>query len=213
MGYALIRISEVFPYDNAIAKWVVGLALIHNDFIFLKKKLFKASEELSDLVSEAPSSLKILTASLREAVFYLEESEKLEEIKIYIDSLPDHLIKLYNILNPLFRNGEKADLLQRLSNTRNITYHYTKPQRNELSEALKKLSDETIFYEEIDKRFLFADHVRNTILIRSLFSSDEIKLEQELPIEELIMSIKESFDTFIEFSNKVIKYYLKDYCK
>ena len=61
MEYAIIRMNEVFPSDNDVAKWVVGLAVIHNDFLFLKKKLFKSSDVLSDLISEAPSILKILT--------------------------------------------------------------------------------------------------------------------------------------------------------
>lgn len=144
MDYAIIRMNEVFPSDNDVAKWVVGLAVIHNDFLFLKKKLFKSSDVLSDLISEAPSILKILTASLREAIFYLEESEKLAEIRTYINSLPEQLIQMYMALKLLFGNGAKADLLQKLTNARNITYHYSKPQRNELSEALKALSNEII---------------------------------------------------------------------
>ncbi|MCM3172894.1 hypothetical protein [Paenibacillus sp. MER 99-2] len=213
MEYAIIRMNEVFPSDNDVAKWVVGLAVIHNDFLFLKKKLFKSSDVLSDLISEAPSILKILTASLREAIFYLEESEKLAEIRTYINSLPEQLIQMYLALKLLFRNGAKADLLQKLTNARNITYHYSKPQRNELSEALEALSNEIIFYEENDQRFLFAEHVRNTILLNSLFSSNEIRLGQELPISELIISIKESIETFIDSSNKVSRYYLEDFCK
>ncbi|WP_149846469.1 hypothetical protein [Paenibacillus sp. 37] len=213
MDYAIIRMNEVFPSDNDVAKWVVGLAVIHNDFLFLKKKLFKSSDVLSDLISEAPSILKILTASLREAIFYLEESEKLAEIRTYINSLPEQLIQMYMALKLLFRNGAKADLLQKLTNARNITYHYSKPQRNELSEALKALSNEIIFYEENDQRFLFAEHVRNTILLNSLFSSNEIRLGQELPISELIISIKESIETFIDFSNKVSRHYLEDFCE
>ncbi|MBD8840069.1 hypothetical protein MHB85_07780 [Paenibacillus sp. FSL K6-4396] len=213
MDYAIICMNEVFPSDNDVAKWVVGLAVIHNDFLFLKKKLFKSSDVLSDLISEAPSILKILTASLREAIFYLEESEKLAEIRTYINSLPEQLIQMYMALKLLFRNGAKADLLQKLTNARNITYHYSKPQRNELSEALKALSNEIIFYEENDQRFLFAEHVRNTILLNSLFSSNEIRLGQELPISELIISIKESIETFIDFSNKVSRHYLEDFCE
>lgn len=213
MEYAIIRMNEVFPSDNDVAKWVVGLAVIHNDFLFLKKKLFKSSDVLSDLISEAPSILKILTASLREAIFYLEESEKLAEIRTYINSLPEQLIQMYMALKLLFRNGAKADLLQKLTNARNITYHYSKPQRNELSEALEALSNEIIFYEENDQRFLFAELVRNTILLNSLFSSNEIRLGQELPISELIISIKESIETFIDFSNKVSRHYLEEFCK
>ncbi|WP_091017155.1 MULTISPECIES: hypothetical protein [Paenibacillus] len=213
MDYAIIRMNEVFPSDNDVAKWVVGLAVIHNDFLFLKKKLFKSSDVLSDLISEAPSILKILTASLREAIFYLEESEKLAEIRTYINSLPEQLIQMYMALKLLFGNGAKADLLQKLTNARNITYHYSKPQRNELSEALKALSNEIIFYEENDQRFLFAEHVRSTILLNSLFSSNEIRLGQELPISELIISIKESIETFIDFSNKVSRHYLEDFCE
>ena len=116
-------------------------------------------------------------------------------------------------LKLLFRNGAKADLLQKLTNARNITYHYSKPQRNELSEALEALSNEIIFYEENDQRFLFAELVRNTILLNSLFSSNEIRLGQELPISELIISIKESIETFIDFSNKVSRHYLEEFCK
>lgn len=82
---------------------------------------------------------------------------------------------MYMSLKLLFRSGEKAELLQKIPNTRNITYHYSKPQGNELSEALEALRNEIIFYEERDQRFLFADHVRSAILLRSLFSSNEIK--------------------------------------
>ncbi len=213
MEYGIIRMKDVFPRDNDVAKWVVGLAVIYNDLIFLKKKLFQTSDVISDLISEAPSILKILISSLREAIFYLEESEKSVQIRSYINSLPEHLIQMHMSLKLLFRNGEKADLLQKFSNTRNITYHYSKPQKNELSEALEALSNEIIFYDERDQKFLFAEHVRNTILLISLFSSNEIKLEQELPISEIIISIKETIETFIDFSNKVSKHYLKDFVK
>lgn len=213
MDYALIRMNEVFPHDSDVAKWIVGLAIIHNDFVFLKRKLFKTSDDISDWIFETTSVLKILTASLRESIFYLEESEKLEEVRIYINSLPQYTIQKYEILKQLFRSGEKAELLQRLSNTRNITYHYTKPQRKELSEALEASGNEILIYEESNKKFFFAEHIKNTILLRALFSSNELKLEKELPIEELIISIRESIELLIDFSSEVSKNYLKTFCK
>lgn len=64
MEYGIIPMKGVFLRDNDVAKWVVGLAVIHNDLIFLKKKLFQNSDVISDLISEAPSILKILISSL-----------------------------------------------------------------------------------------------------------------------------------------------------
>lgn len=60
MDYALIRMNEVFPHDSDVAKWIVGLAIIHNDFVFLKRKLFKTSDDISDWILKQYLFLKSL---------------------------------------------------------------------------------------------------------------------------------------------------------
>lgn len=210
--HSAIRISEAFPIEDIVARWIMGLAVIHNDFIFLKRQLFMKSRDISELVSEAPSNFKFLVSSLREAIFYLQESEKHPAIKNYIGSLPTHLLELYGRLTPLFTSGNKADLLQRLTNIRNITYHFSKPHRNEIVEALKGIQDEIIFYENSDERFLYAEYIRNSIIIHSLFSLEEIKSEdQQYLIMEVMDNIKEAFDIFIEFAKETNRNYLKKF--
>lgn len=74
--YSFIRLKDAFPTENLIGRWVIGLAVIHNDFIFLKDQLYLLSEDISTVISKVPASFKLIAASLREAIFYLEESEK-----------------------------------------------------------------------------------------------------------------------------------------
>lgn len=209
---SVIRISEAFPTEDIIARWIIGLAVIHNDFIYLKKKFLMQSEDISVFVTEVTSNFKFLAASLREAIFYLEESERTPDIKNYIDSLPSHIIELYSKLTPLFRTGIKSDLLQRLTNIRNITYHFSKPHRSEIIEALKGMQDQVIFYEDTNERFLYAEHIRNSIILHSLFEQDEINSEEyQSLISELIRDIKEGLNIFIEFSREINKNYLKGF--
>ncbi|WP_339272613.1 hypothetical protein NYE54_14335 [Paenibacillus sp. FSL K6-1330] len=210
--YDVIRISETFPTEDIIARWIIGLAIIHNDFIYLKKKFFMQSDDISVLVTEAPSNFKYLAASLREAIFYIEESERTPDIKNYIESLPSHITELYSKLTPLFRTGIKADLLQRLTNIRNVTFHFSKPHRSEIIEALKGIQDQVMFFEDSNERFLYAEHIRNSIMLHSLFELDEINSgEYQFLISELIRDIKDGFNIFVEFSREVNKNYLKSF--
>ncbi|NJJ41110.1 hypothetical protein [Paenibacillus apii] len=210
--YSFIRINEAFPTEDLVGRWIIGLAVIHNDFLFLRKQLFMRTKDISEFVVEAPTSFKFLVASLREAIFYLEESQKHYEIKNYIELLPSSLLELHSRLTPLFRTGHKADLLQRLTNIRNITYHFSKPHRNEIVKALKEIQDQKIFYEDTENRFLYAEHIRNSIILNSLFDPEEIKLQdQQLLITGVLREIKEAFEVFIKFSREVNKLYLKDF--
>ncbi|OBR68943.1 hypothetical protein A7K91_15055 [Paenibacillus oryzae] len=203
--YSFIRIKDAFPTENLIGRWVIGLAVIHNDFIFLKDQLYLLSEDISTVISKVPASFKLIAASLREAIFYLEESEKQIDIKEYISELPPHILKLYSFLTPLYRTGDQSDLLQRLTNLRNITYHFSKPHRNEFIKALEENQNQIIYNEDMNQHFLYAELIRNSILIHSLLKTEEDE------ISELIRSIKSAIDNFIKFSREVNKYYLKDF--
>ncbi|MDT8976441.1 hypothetical protein RQP50_09330 [Paenibacillus sp. chi10] len=55
---SVIRISEAFPAEEIITRWIIGLAIIHNDFIYLKRKFLIQSEDISVFVTEATSNFK-----------------------------------------------------------------------------------------------------------------------------------------------------------
>ncbi len=90
---------------------------------------------------------------------------------------------------------------------------FFKLTRSELADALKELKYEVILFED-DERFLFADYVRNNIMIRSFFSAEEIQSQnQQMYVVEAMTIINSTFDTCIWFSKAAINLYIKDYCK
>jgi len=210
-----IRFESCFPVDNTIARWIVGLGMIHNDLTSTRKRLthLVSNDDLTDQLRDLPSLVRLIASSLREAIFYLEESENSGEIKQYINSMPEDILVKYSELRKMFRQGQETDLLQRFTNIRNITFHYTKPQKDELSRALEALKERSVLYDEESDVFLFAETVRDTILVRALFSSEEIESRNTSFANELISKLHKTFYLYIEFSNLVVRSYLKDFSK
>ncbi|NEN82799.1 hypothetical protein [Paenibacillus elgii] len=210
--YSFLKMEEVFPSDNIIAKWIIGLGIVHNDLYFIKKRLIAnyRKRDVSIQLAELPSLVRLLSASLREAIFYLEESEKEEKIKNYIANLPQDILDIYQELKPLFRNGNEAGILQRLTNIRNVTFHYSKPHRDEISRAIEGNSG-FFMYEYEREQFLFAEAISNTIMIQALFKEDEMEAQQKSNVDAIIRRIHEAFYQYINFANQVVRHYLKNY--
>ncbi|WP_139996314.1 hypothetical protein [Paenibacillus paridis] len=206
-----IKFEEAFPINSNIARWIVGLGIVHNDLVYISQNSRAISnKDMSIQITQLSSMLRIHCSSLREAIFYLEESEKLQEVTDHIKSLPQELQELYSKLTPLFRTGVEADLLQKMTNIRNVTYHFSKPNKNEFTKALQELCDRVVYYDKVEERFLFAEIISDTIMIQSLFKPDEIAANQgKEAVSAIISRILNAFHTFITFAKEVVNYYFK----
>jgi hypothetical protein len=214
--YTFLNMEEAFPIDNITAKWIVGLGIIHNDLLYIKKRLNLNSRkrDVSLQIAELPSLIRLVSASLREAIFYLEESEKEEKIKEYITALPENIIKIHKDLKPLFRNGEDSGILQRLTNIRNVTFHYSKPYKDEISKAIEAIHKRSLILYDYDREhFLFAEAISNTIMVQALLNDEEIEKQQASNADEIVKRIHKAFFLYIDFANQVVRFYLKDFCK
>ncbi|SMG19694.1 hypothetical protein [Paenibacillus aquistagni] len=209
-----VKIGTAFKSEDMLSKWILGLAIVHNDLLTIKKKLQTTSRRRNIDVQfqEYPSVIRLLASSLREAIFFLEESNKSTDIITYINSLPYEVKLKYEILKSLFRDGKDSDLLQRLTNIRNITFHYSKPKRDELMVAIESQKDSSFLFQDDRDMFVFADAVSNALMIQALFSSEEINLENKGNTKDIIFKINESFDTCIEFSKEIVQIYIKQTC-
>ncbi|SYX83063.1 hypothetical protein [Paenibacillus alvei] len=209
-----VKIGKAFKSEEILSKWILGLAIVHNDLLTIKKKLQTTSRRRNIDVQfqEYPSVIRLLASSLREAVFFLEESNKSTDIKNYLNSLPYEVKLKYEILRSLFRDGKDSDLLQRLTNIRNITFHYSKPKRDELTVAIETQKDSSFLFQDDRGMFVFAEAVSNALMVQALFSIEEINLENKENTRNVVFKINQSLDTCIEFSREVVQTYIKQTC-
>lgn len=206
----LIVFKKAFPEESSVARWIIGLAMIHNDLLHVKDRVNShGAQDVGTIFAELPSTLRVLASSLREAVFFLEESLKDVEITKYLDTLPEESMILLTKIKPLFKGTNVDNVLQRLSNIRNVTYHYSKHKREEIKFALNSMASSVIEFEEDKNLFSFAEAVSNTIMVRALFSDEEIFDGKPYFVEQIMKSVNNGFNDFINFSNKVVRDYIK----
>ncbi|WGU96458.1 hypothetical protein QJQ58_09590 [Paenibacillus dendritiformis] len=198
-----------FDSEDILSKWIIGLAIVHNDLLTIKRKLQSTRRYFDVQLQEYPSVIRLLASSLREAIFFLEESNKTADITKYLNDLPRQGKLKYEILRSLFRDGKNSDLLQRLTNIRNITFHYSKPKRDELTVAIESLKDSSFLLQNERDMFVFAEAVSNTLMVQALFTMEEINLEDKENTKNIVYKINEAFDCYIEFSREVVKTYIK----
>jgi hypothetical protein len=207
----LIVFKKAFNEESSLAKWIIGLAMIHNDLLIVKRRLLSDSnKDIGTLFAELPYTLRVLASSLREAVFYLEESLKDTDITNHLKQSSDEITKQLEKFKPLFKGTNDNNVLQRLSNIRNVTYHYSKHKRDEIRSALISLSNSVISFDIDKEMFSFADAVSNTILVRALFSDKEIFDGRPEFVDQIMKSVNNGFNDFIDFSNRIVRDYIKN---
>lgn len=208
-----IKIGKVFDSENILSKWILGLAIVHNDMLTIKRKVQSTSREryFDVQLQDYPTVIRQLASSLREAILFLEESNRSAPgvIPNYISNLPCEVKLKYEVLRPLFREGEDSELLQRLTNIRNITFHYSKPKRDELAVAIESLKDSSFLFQDDKDVFVFAEAVSNALMVQALFSMEEINLENKENTKNVVFKINNAFNVCIDFSREVVKTYIK----
>lgn len=212
-GINYIKIGKVFDSEDILSKWILGLAIVHNDMLTIKRKVQSTSREkyIDVQFQHYPSVIRQLASSLREAILFLEKSNSsaTDVIPNYISNLPYEVKLKYEVLRPLFRDGEDSELLQRLTNIRNITFHYSKPEKDELAVAIESLKDSSFLFQDDKDMFVFAEAINNALMVQALFSMEEINLENKENTRNVVFKINDAFNAFIEFSREVVKTYIK----
>ena len=210
-----VSIKDKFPHDNLVSRWIMGLALIHNQLVLIRKSnlLLMEKSEINFITEESFLSFSLMSSTLREALRYLDHTKNEPEIINYMHLIPSNIKENYDYLLSMFNDEEELDIFKRMTRLRNITFHFSKPndkKKNELQEALRN-SDSTLLYTEDMEYFNFAIGISNHIFLYSLFDPSEIKDKEFNTMRSAVTTIKDTTSVLIEFSNKLVKYYLKEF--
>jgi hypothetical protein len=203
-----------FPHDNMLARYVMGLAIIHNQLVLIRKSnlLLMKKDEMSFLTEESFISFSMMSALLREAIRYLQHTFNEPEVSNFIESLPDKLQVKYEYLCGMF--DEDINIYKRITKMRNATFHFAKPNdkdNKDLENVLRDQKDSSILYSDEMEYFNFAIGISNHILLRSMISQEEIEKENYEVLNKAMNRIRETSSQLIIFSNETVKYYLKNF--
>jgi SAM-dependent methyltransferase len=154
-------VGEVFPADKPVSRFLVSMAMAHND---IENAMWKAGEANESDRSDFTYWVLLVMGHFVEAADALQHWRRCStEVREFLDALPmDGKQHLKDVGGTLSRVGENA-----VDHARNHTFHYPTPDERyesdaELMKALGALADEPIEIDEIEgrpgrPRYVFAD--------------------------------------------------------
>jgi hypothetical protein len=192
----------------------MGLAIIHNQLVMIDKAngLLMKKNQGDFIIQEMFISFGLISSILREAITYLHHTNDEPEILNFLSEIPKKTRDKYEYLSGLFKEDNDKQIYDRMSKLRNTTFHFSKPndrKNKELTNAIEAKKNEVIYYDGDSDYFNFAISISNYIFMNSLFSREEIENEEYENSEKAVRRIQDSFKVFIEFSNEVVRYYIK----
>jgi hypothetical protein len=166
-------ITEVFPSEDPVARFMVTTAMARND---VRHAIFKAGEANTGSRPEFAYWVRLSTGHFFEAAHAIERWRQVSEIGEFISALPEPAqVELKKVTTSLEELGRRV-----LAHSRNRTFHYPYPSSRyptdaELKRALKELGEQQAeWLDQGDGRFRlkFADDVA---LLLSLGKHDQDK--------------------------------------
>lgn len=164
--------SAVFPPDNPVGQFVIGLAAAMNDLLLTNRILFAQDSEPEEYhAAERLALLRLAVAQLWETHLLIAAADKTPQVAAFIDRLGDEYpgdrLSGQDLLAALRgRTGAVAPETRNILRVaRNLTNHYPKPGDVELTQVLRDLAKERetgeLTYGERmpTLRALFADDV------------------------------------------------------
>ena len=151
------RIGDVFPADDVVSPFLVGLCMAADDLMWLTRQ-----HETGD-AGESTYRLYLTCAYYREAAKFLGEGLKQAEVSAFLKDLSPECRARLGVLKKSFDPWKGSFAERALKPVRDIVFHY--PRCSEIRALLKGLSGSnsrigmgTGTYQ--DNRYGFADDVR-----------------------------------------------------
>jgi hypothetical protein len=165
------KFGEILPAKDPLARWIVKLAMIHNDLVFANNNLLKAKDGTVDWFYWYRYAL----AHYHEAMNLLAEEKDAAEVATFVAGMSAEARKLYDDALAIHKEVEAA-----ASRVRNeATFHYPGEQaRNALDKALRDLAGDKGIIDSgesnkvKDVRFSFADEVAGKLFYRAMGNGD-----------------------------------------
>jgi hypothetical protein len=165
------RFGEVLPADDPLARWVVKLAMIHNDLVFANRNLLAADDQTIEWFYW----YRYAIAHYHEAMNTLAEEHEIAEVAAFVGALSQETRALHDAALEIHAEVEAAS--SRIRNE--TTFHYPSAQtRRVLTTVLEELADEAGSVESEsgkvrDSRAVFADEVVARLFYRAIGGDDD----------------------------------------
>lgn len=150
------RVGDVFPADDVVSPFLVGLCMAVNDLMWLIRR------PETDDEGESNYRLYLTCAYYREAAKFLGEGLKQAEVSAFLEDLSPEGHEYLEVLRESFDPWEGSFAQRALKPVRDNVFHY--PHRAEMQALLRRLSDSTSHIEMgtgtyVENRYGFADGV------------------------------------------------------
>ena len=150
------RVGDVFPADDVVSPFLVGLCMAVNDLMWLIRR------PETDDEGESNYRLYLTCAYYREAAKFLGEGLNQAEVSAFLEDLSPEGHEYLEVLKESFDPWEGSFAQRALKPVRDNVFHY--PHRSEMQALLRRLSDSTSHIEMgagtyVENRYGFADGV------------------------------------------------------
>ena len=161
------RFADVFPPEDAVSQFLVGLCMAVNDVTLSIKNDVALSEH--GTAGEGNYSLYLMCAYYREAAKFLHLWLEDEQVAAFLEDLsPDHHKRLAK-LRKSFTPWNGSFVQDSVKPVRDVVFHYTTISPSTLRTCLERASDRRVDIElgagtYRDSRYSFADEILATYI-------------------------------------------------
>jgi len=191
------------PPDSIISNWISILGLITNDLSLTNKNLINEFQRNPKKgTPETPYYLWLTCTHYREATKFLNESVKIPEISLFIDSLPESIKEQYENVQKVYNPYDGSFAKTVIKPIRDTFIHYPKLTTIDWASLWSDLKTEEGELHQRggaigDSRWIFADDIRINMINKSLEDSG-------YTIEKVLSPLGAIMTNMITFTQTVI---------
>ena len=167
MAGVSFRIGDVFPHDDAVSQFLIGLCMAVNDVTLIMRRMEHIYDTPEGQSGESTYYFYLTCAYYREATRFLENRFEDPEVASFLEDLPPEGRAQLEKVKASFTPWDGSFVKDVLLPVRNVVFHYTPRRPSEMQSCLERLSDGKSHIEmgagtHLEMRYAFADDVLET---------------------------------------------------
>ena len=193
------RIGEVFPADSPLAHWLVVLSMGLNDLLLANQWLLNGLEG-DALPHENLYRGRLAAMHTFELVKFLHDGLQEEEVRTFVQSLPDEVRGDYSLAVALFDKGNP--FRGQIEGARDRFAHYVALDRKAVKKALAELAEEEGQLTVGTKLDHFRAHYGDAVALKLFFAGEE-----ESALRTFITGFSNIAVTLLRFTESALGHY------
>jgi len=195
---AKFRIGDVFPAEDRVAQFLVGLCMAMNDVTLVFQQMDRLSDTPRAASRENTYYMYLACAYYREAAYFLELGLADGEVTAFLDGLSGHGKAELERVRASFSPWEGSYVATRLKPIRDVLFHYKPWALERIEPYLRRAAHDLSAIEMgggryVDHRYEFADAVFEEF-VQEVWGHSE---------QDLTVVMKELVDLVLAFTHFV----------